>query len=99
MCLWLSNTGKTAKIREPYWAIWKERNRRAFVNVELTDQAPRNYFLCSLWIWARRFLDGASMSILEFLDWLGNLLWERSAFCYPLLPIVISIPLYILCVL
>ncbi|RVW91635.1 hypothetical protein CK203_024175 [Vitis vinifera] len=34
-------------------------------------------FLSLLWLWARKFLDGASMSILDFVDWLDALMGQR----------------------
>lgn len=37
----------------------------------------RKAFLSLLWLWARKFLDGASMSILDFVDWLDALMGQR----------------------
>ena len=55
-----------------FWAIWKKMNHRAFVNEDQLDQALKNSFMCSLWIWVRKSLDRVFMSILDFVDWLGS---------------------------
>lgn len=47
-------------------------NHRAFVNEDQLDQALKNSFMCSLWIWVRKSLDRVFMSILDFVDWLGS---------------------------
>ena len=44
-------------------------------------------------------LDGASMFILDFVDWLGSFLWQRGVFGYSLHLITVLAPLYALCVL
>lgn len=46
----------------------------------------RKAFLSLLWLWDRKFLDGASMSILDFVDWLDALMGQRVFFSlYPFL--------------
>ena len=44
-------------------------------------------------------LDGASVFILYFVDWLGSFLWQRGVFGCSLHLITVLAPLYALCVL
>ena len=34
-----------------FWAVWKERNRIAFDNEELSIHRLKNSFVCNLWLW------------------------------------------------
>ena len=53
-----------------FWTIRKERNRRAFQNVELLDQELKFSFLCNLLEWSKGGL-GQESSMINFIDWLG----------------------------
>ena len=52
--------------------IWKERNKRLFWNVELSNQRLKVLFLCSLFSWSKLFIRERSMSLFDFIDWLGS---------------------------
>ena len=56
-----------------FWTIWNGRNRRSFENVELSVQKPKLLFLCSLSSWTNLFTSKTSMSLVDFLDWLGSI--------------------------
>ncbi|RVW23454.1 putative ribonuclease H protein [Vitis vinifera] len=36
-----------------FWAVWKERNRIAFDNEELSMDRLNNSFVCNLWMWSK----------------------------------------------
>nr|CAN64140.1 hypothetical protein VITISV_012858 [Vitis vinifera] len=36
-----------------FWAVWKERNRIAFDNEELSLNRLKNTFVCNLWVWSK----------------------------------------------
>ena len=51
-----------------FWSIWKERNRLAFGNEELSLQRLKYSFVCNLWSWVRVSLVESSSSLVSFLD-------------------------------
>ena len=51
-----------------FWSIWKERNRLAFGNEELSLQRLKYSFICNLWSWARVSLVLTPSSLVSFLD-------------------------------
>ena len=55
-----------------FWTLWRERNRRAFHNYESIDQAIKNYFLHLFWDWVRLSIEDGSLSLLDFVDWVGS---------------------------
>ena len=55
-----------------FWALWRERNRRAFDNFESTNQTIKNSFLYLFWDWVRLYIEGGSLSLLDFVDWVGS---------------------------
>ena len=54
-----------------FWAVWKERNRIAFDNEELSLNRLKNTFVCNLWVWSKPVVNEGSLSLLGFFDWLG----------------------------
>ena len=48
-----------------------ERNRRAFEDIELTDQTILRSFLYMFLNWVRVNVAFSSWSLLDFIDWLG----------------------------
>ena len=54
-----------------FQTIWKERNRRSFENMELSVQRLKFLFLCSLLSWTNMFIEHTSISLVDFIDWLG----------------------------
>ena len=55
-----------------FWSIWRERNRRAFENCESLDETIKSSFLYLFWDWIRLHIRDESMSLLDFVDWLGS---------------------------
>ena len=55
-----------------FWALWRERNRRAFDNFESMDRTIKNSFLYLFWDWVRLYIEGGSLSLLDFVDWIGS---------------------------
>ena len=55
-----------------FWTIWKERNKRSFENMELSIQRFKFLFLCSLLSWTNMLIEHTSMSLVDFIDWLGT---------------------------
>ena len=55
-----------------FWTIWRERNKRAFENCKSLDQTFKSSFLYLFWDWARLYIGNGSMSLLDFVDWLGS---------------------------
>ena len=51
-----------------FWSIWKERNRLAFGNEELSLQRLKYSFVCNLWSWVRVSLVLTTSSLVSFLD-------------------------------
>ena len=56
----------------PFWTFWWERNRRAFYNYESMDQVIKNSFLYLFWDWARLYIEDGSLSLLDFVNWVGS---------------------------
>ena len=52
------------------WTLWKERNGRAFNNVERADQAIKYSFLYTFVNWARVYIEDHTVSLIDFIDWL-----------------------------
>ena len=52
------------------WVLWKEMNGKAFNDVERSDQAVKSFFLCSFVSWVRVYIEGHSLSLIDFIDWL-----------------------------
>ena len=55
-----------------FFTIWKERNRVAFRGGSLAIQKLKNSFVYNLWSWARVYIGGESLSLLDFLEWLAS---------------------------
>ena len=52
------------------WTLWKERNGRAFNDVERADQAIKYSFLYNFVNWARVSIEDHILSMVDFIDWL-----------------------------
>ena len=54
------------------WTIWKERNRRAFDDVERNDQEIKSIFLYTFVNWVRVYIKEHTFSLIDFVDWLAT---------------------------
>ena len=54
-----------------FWVVWKERNRIAFDNEELSTNRLKNSFVCNLWVWSKSVVNEGPLSLLGFFYWLG----------------------------
>ena len=54
-----------------FWIIWKERNRRAFENVQLSNEELKFSFLCNFLEWSKGGLGQESFFLIDFINWLG----------------------------
>lgn len=52
--------------------IWKETNKRAFDNIELSNQKLKSLFMSNFLEWVKRGLEDVSMSMVDFVEWLGG---------------------------
>lgn len=57
------------------------------------DQALKLTFLCNLLLWTRMYIDGDSLTMIDFIYWLGSS-WRGFCFCYPFFFVL---PLDVLC--
>ena len=55
-----------------FWEIWKEINRIAFENEELSIHRLKNYFVCNLWLWTKSVVNEGPLPLFNFFDWLGS---------------------------
>ena len=51
-----------------FWTIWKERHRRAFDNVKLSNQELEFSFLCNFLEWTKEDLGQESFFMIDFID-------------------------------
>ena len=49
-----------------FWAIWKERNRIAFENEELSIHRLKNSFVCNLWLWTKSVVNEGPLPLFSF---------------------------------
>ena len=54
------------------WTTWKERNQRSFNNEEQSNQALKSSFLRNLFLYMKMHIDIGSMSLYNFVNWLGS---------------------------
>ena len=55
-----------------FWAVWKERNKIAFGNEELSIHRMKNSFVCNFWSWTKSVIDEGPLPLINFFDWLGS---------------------------
>ena len=55
-----------------FWSVWKERNRLAFGNEDLSLQRLKYSFVCNLWSWVKGSLVESHSSLVSFVDWIGS---------------------------
>ena len=55
-----------------FWAVWKERNRIAFENEELSIHKMKNSFVCNFWSWTKSIIDEGPLPLINFFDWSGS---------------------------
>ena len=51
-----------------FWIIWKERKRRAFHNVELSNKELKSSFVCNFLEWTKEDPGQESFSMIDFID-------------------------------
>ena len=75
------NGGFVGKRRKKAWqmaplcifgSVWKERNRLAFGDEDLSLQRLKYSFVCNLWFWVRGSLAESHSSLVSFVDWIGS---------------------------
>ena len=49
-----------------FWAVWKERNRIAFENEELSIYRLKNSFVCNLWFWTKSVVNEGPLPLISF---------------------------------
>ena len=59
------------------WTLWKERNERAFNDIEQSDQPLKHFFLYTFVNWVRVFMEDHTLSMIDFIEWLYVYLGER----------------------
>lgn len=50
------------------WSIWKERNKRAFNEVEQSDQAMKSVFMYAFVYWGRVYMEDLMLPMIDFVD-------------------------------
>ena len=65
------------------WTIWKERNRRAFDDVERNNQEIKSTFLYTFVNWVRVYIEEHTFSLIDFVDWLAT---KQGSGLFVLLP-------------
>ena len=69
----MGKKGKNARRVAPLclmWTLWKERNGRAFNNIERFDQSIKSLFMYTFVNWGRVYIENHTISIIDFIDWL-----------------------------
>ena len=75
------NGGFVGKRRKKAWqmtplciflSVWKERNRLAFGDEDLSLQRLKYSFVCNLWSWVRGSLAESHSSLVSFVDRIGS---------------------------
>ena len=58
------------------WILWREKNERAFNDVEHADQVIKSFFFVLFMFmfmdWGRVYIKGSSVSMNEFMNWLSG---------------------------
>ena len=54
-----------------FWSIWKERNRIAFENEDLSIQRMKYSFVCNRWSWSKPCIEVGPLPLINFFYWLG----------------------------
>ena len=49
-----------------FWPVWKERNRIAFDNEELSIHRLKNSFVCNLWMWTKSVVNEGLLPLFCF---------------------------------
>lgn len=52
-----------------FCSLWKERNQGVFESKEMSNQVLKSTFLCNLLLLVRMYIDGGSLSMIDFMDW------------------------------
>lgn len=55
-----------------FWTLWKEKNKRPFENIEQLSQVIKSSFMCIFLDQVRVYIDDYSLTMIGFVDWLGN---------------------------
>lgn len=73
MTLLLEESGKKFGEQRLYvfFRQYERRDRRSFKNMELSIQRLNFLFLCSLLSWSNLFVENITLSLVDFINWLG----------------------------
>ena len=55
-----------------FWVVWKEINRIAFENEELSIHRLKFSFVCNLWFWTKSVVNEGRLLLFNFFYWLGS---------------------------
>lgn len=55
-----------------YFGLSRERNRMSVENEEMSIQSLKNIFLSTLLLWVKLYIGDGSMSLVNFVEWLGT---------------------------
>ena len=76
----MKNTWKVATLYI-FWFIWREINRRAFVDKESLNQTIKSSFLYLFWNWVGVYIGDNITSLIDFVDWLDPCRVWLLCFC------------------
>ena len=54
-----------------FWVIWKARNKIAFEDSVLSIQRLKASFVYLLWSETKLWIKGGSLTLIDFIDWVG----------------------------
>ena len=58
-----------------FWTVWRERNRVAFDIEVFSALRLKGSFICNLWSWSNVYSGVRDRSLLDFLTWMGYLVY------------------------
>ena len=55
-----------------FWLVWKEKNRIAFGNEDISIHRMKYSFVCNPWSWSKYCIDVGLLPLINFFDRLGS---------------------------